>query len=91
MNNKDKTISFRLKDKELEIFNNRLKELRMNKTDYIIMSCLNEKNAIHKNIAASSCVIKREIDILEEKLVRTGEISVEDLSGVKKELERRWK
>lgn len=91
MNNKDKTISFRISNKELDIFNNMVKESGLSKTDYIIKSCLNERPVSKTNVAASSCAIRREVDILQEKLVRTGEISIDDLDVIKKELERKWK
>jgi L-serine deaminase len=91
MNNRDKTISFRLNNKELDIFDNRVKESGLSKTEYIIKSCLSERPMTYSSVTASSCSIRREVDILEEKLIRTGELSVEDLLGIKKELERRWK
>lgn len=89
--NRDKTISFRLNNNELEIFNNRVKESGLSKTEYIIKSCLNERPVSKSGIVAGACAMRREVDILEEKLTRTGELSVEDLSGIKKELERKWK
>jgi hypothetical protein len=91
MSYKDKTMSFRLNNKEFEIFNNMVKESGLSKTEYIRRSCLTEVPISQSCVAASTCAIRREVDILEEKLVRTREISVEDLSGIKKELERIWK
>lgn len=91
MDNKEKTVSFRMNDKEAEILNNRVNESGLSKTEYIIKCCLNESPISKSSVAASTCAIRREVDILEEKLKRTNEISIQDLEGIKKELERRWK
>lgn len=91
MNNKKKIMSFRMNDKELDIFNNMVKASGLSKTEYIIMSCLGEKPVSESSVISRTCAIRREVDILQEKLTHIGEITVADFDGIKKELERKWK
>lgn len=91
MNSKNRIISFRMNNKELEMFNNRVKESGLSKTEYIITSCLGEKPVPESSVISKSCAIKREVDLLLAKLTYGGGITSADFDGIKKELEREWK
>ena len=88
MDNKKRIISFRMNDKELELFNNKVQESGMSKTDYIITSCLGEKPISESSIISKSCAIKREVDLLMAKLTYGTGITNADFDGIKKEMER---
>lgn len=84
------TCSFRMSPREKVLFDQRMLKSGLNKTEFIIASCL-EQTGTRKEIIGKNCAILREIDILENK-IRTGEIiDINDIKPLRKLVRNLWK